>query len=114
MKKIYVPHNVIIQEKSIGRVEVTEDGEWGDGTDRQGMPYSRLVATFESVALARRSFPSAHIEESFAQAFAKHTQTAQQRIYNAVLPSDMDTEVEPDPVFDAIHEIRFDEQGVPH
>ena len=114
MKPIFMPHNTVIREKSNYLTEVIEDGEYGAGTDREGMPYSRIIATFESVALARRAFPHAQIDVSFAQAFAAHTESAVERIYNSVTPSDMDTEVDPDPTFDAAHEIRYDDQGVPY
>lgn len=120
MKKIYLPHNTTIREKSHGLVEVIEDGEYGPGTDRPGMPYSRIVATFESVALARRSFPHSEIDMSFADAFKQslaeldyHTK-AIDAVIDRIAPSDIDTEVEPDPTFDAAHEIRYDDQGVPY
>lgn len=110
MKALYKPHNTIIREKKLGLVEVIEDGEYGPGTDREGMPYSRIVATFESVALARRTFPHANIDVSFAQAYADHMSQALEKI--APLHP-YESEVEPDPTFDAAHEIIYDDQGVP-
>lgn len=114
MKTLYKPQHTAIREKQTGLVEVIEDGEYGPGTDREGMPYSRIVGAFTSVALARRSFPHAYVDVSFARAFAAHTESAVERIYNSVTPSCMNTEVEPDPTFDAAHEIRYDDQGVPY
>jgi hypothetical protein len=111
MKALYKPYNTIIREKKIGLVEVIEDGEYGPGTDREGMPYSRIVATFESVSLARRSFPHAHIDVSFALAYADHISQALERI--APLHP-YESEVDPDPTFDAAHEIHYDNQGVPY
>ena len=73
MKPIFMPHNTVIREKSNYLTEVIEDGEYGAGTDREGMPYSsRIIATFESVALARRAFPHAQIDVSFARRCCTH------------------------------------------
>lgn len=111
MKTLYKPHNTVIREKQQGLVEVIEDGEYGPGTDREGMPYSRIVGAFTSVALARRTFPHAHIDVSFAQAYADHMSQALEKI--APLHP-YESEVEPDPTFDAAHEIIYDDQGVPY
>ena len=111
MKSLYKPHNIVIREKDPGLVEVIEDGEYGPGTDREGMPYSRIVGAFTSVALARRTFPHAHIDVSFAQAYADHMSQALEKI--APLHP-YESEVEPDPTFDAAHEITYDDQGVPY
>jgi hypothetical protein len=111
MKSLYKPHNIVIREKDPGLVEVIEDGEYGPGTDREGMPYSRIVGAFTSVALARRTFPHAHIDVSFAQAYADHMSQALEKI--APLHP-YESEVEPDPTFDAAHEIIYDDQGVPY
>lgn len=113
MKSLYKPHNTVIREKDPGLVEVIEDGEYGPGTDREGMPYSRIVGAFTSVALARRNFPHAHIDMSFADAFAAHTAAAADRILSHT-PHAYASEVEPDPTFDAAHEINYDDQGVPY
>jgi len=114
MKTRYKPHNTVIREKQQGLVEVIEDGEYGPGTDREGMPYSRIVGAFTSVALARRGFPHSQVDVSFAEAFAAHQSAITERIYENLGPSTIDTEVEPDPTFDAAHEIRYDDQGVPY
>ena len=111
MKALYKPNNTVSREKKLGLVEVIEDGEYGPGTDREGMPYSRIVATVESVAMARRTFPHAHIDVSFAQAYADHMSQALEKI--APLHP-YESEVGPDPTFDSAHEITYDDQGVPY
>jgi hypothetical protein len=113
MKTLYKSHNVVIREKEQGLVEVIEDGEYGPGTDREGMPYSRIVGAFTSVALAHRSFPHAHVDMSFAEAFAAHTAKAADKILSHA-PHAYESELEPDPTFDAAHEICYDDQGVPY
>jgi len=114
MKQLYVPHNLTIRENPQCVVEVIEDGEYGEGTDRPGMPYSRIIGSFATVHHAKRVYPHAQIDEAFSTAFSNHIAAAAERITNTVAPSNMDTEVEPDPTFDAAHEIRYDNQGVPY
>lgn len=115
MKPIYQPHNTVIRENAECVVEVIEDGEYGAGTDRAGMPYSRIVGSFSTVAAARRVFPHARIEQSTLDLTKARALAAYQTsIVDQILPSDMDTEVEPDPTFDAASDIRYDNQGVPY
>lgn len=129
MKPIYQPHNTVIRENAECVVEVIEDGEYGAGTDRVGMPYSRIVGSFSTVAAARRVFPHARVEQSTldltkARALAAYQTSIVDQILPSnitvassnidVAPSSMDTEVEPDPTFDAASDIRYDNQGVPY